>query len=599
MHVSGRVAVMASLLLVACGPVASQNDSGSIDSGASTDASVAVDAGREDAGTPDGGVLDSGVTDAGVTDAGVTDAGVIDAGLPDAGAVDAGTCFDFGCTSGMCCAAACVDTQTSNTHCGACNAPCAPTAANTQAQCGSGTCQRSCAAGFYDCDGNTANGCESSTVCLCVPGATSTCYEGAQGTQNIGLCHGGMKTCASSGLAFGPCSGQVTPVAEVCADGLDQNCNGVADDALDEDGDGFTACSGDCCDNLSQCANPAAVGPRSFEVTGNSIDDDCDGTTDVVTACDTGLATAASASDSALAMGLCQTTTQNGARWGVITSSYTRSNGTSTPAAASHAIRPRFGTNNQPLEGASLLVLSTGPAAATGDTGADANLSTNFAITSTLPSDWLAANGNQVPVPAGCGAISLTAYDPVLYRLSVRVPANARSFSVRAKLLTTDYPEAVCSPYADQFIALLDSSYVPQGTQPANPADKNFAAATVATTSRTLSANLASGNSGYFTECVNGATGCGGGVAGSYTACTSTSSLAGTGFEVAAANSCDANSLRGGGTGWLNLSANVVPGEVIVLRLVLWDVSDANFDSTVLLDAFQWSTSNVTAGASL
>ena len=57
-------------------------------------------------------------------------------------------------------------------------------------------------------------------------GATQPCYDGAPGTQGIGACKAGVKTCNAQGTAFGACEGQVLPVAETCATPLDDDCNG-------------------------------------------------------------------------------------------------------------------------------------------------------------------------------------------------------------------------------------------------------------------------------------------------------------------------------------------------------------------------------------
>lgn len=50
-------------------------------------------------------------------------------------------------------------TATSIEHCGACGMRC-PTAPNTVATCVAGACRSACATGYADCDGNPANGCE-------------------------------------------------------------------------------------------------------------------------------------------------------------------------------------------------------------------------------------------------------------------------------------------------------------------------------------------------------------------------------------------------------------------------------------------------------
>ncbi|MFQ5606612.1 MAG: MopE-related protein, partial [Candidatus Zixiibacteriota bacterium] len=104
---------------------------------------------------------------------------------------------------------------------------------------------------------------------------------------------------------------------EITCDGIDQNCNGMADDDSDVDGDGISLCSGDCddsdpavfpgnpevcdgkdnncdaivdntadadADGFSTCtdcddANPA-VNPGATEACANGIDDDCNGLVD-------------------------------------------------------------------------------------------------------------------------------------------------------------------------------------------------------------------------------------------------------------------------------------------------------------------------------
>lgn len=54
--------------------------------------------------------------------------------------------------------------QTSARHCGACNHACAA-AANATGACAAGRCTLSCVSGFFDCDHEAGNGCESATAC--------------------------------------------------------------------------------------------------------------------------------------------------------------------------------------------------------------------------------------------------------------------------------------------------------------------------------------------------------------------------------------------------------------------------------------------------
>ena len=60
------------------------------------------------------------------------------------------------------------------------------------------------------------------------------------------------------------------------------------------------------------------------------------------------------------------------------------------------------------------------------------------------------------------------------------------------------------------------------------------------------------------------------------------------GSEDLAAYTLDVRSA--GATSWLTTSAPVVPGELIELEFLLWDSSDGNLDSLVLLDNFAWMT---------
>ncbi len=65
----------------------------------------------------------------------------------------------------------------------------------------------------------------------CTAGATQPCYEGPVGTEGVATCHGGTRTCKPDGSGFGGCVGQVLPSGEAghCADGVDNDCNGLVD----------------------------------------------------------------------------------------------------------------------------------------------------------------------------------------------------------------------------------------------------------------------------------------------------------------------------------------------------------------------------------
>jgi hypothetical protein len=72
----------------------------------------------------------------------------------------------------------------------------------------------------------TSSGSSSSTGGPpCAPGEVVACYNGPAGSQGVGICKGGMKTCQPD-ATFGPCIGEVTPSVELCSTPEDDNCNG-------------------------------------------------------------------------------------------------------------------------------------------------------------------------------------------------------------------------------------------------------------------------------------------------------------------------------------------------------------------------------------
>jgi len=524
---------------------------------------------------------------------------LIDGQCPLGQVCDAGTCVpgcndQQPCQDGLaCCTGSCIDTQSDVANCNACGSAC-PDLPNAEEVCSGGVCGLgACEMGFDDCDKDPNNGCENAGACNCTPGEMAACYTGPMGTQDVGICKAGVHTCNPQGTGFGPCMGEVLPgPIDVCANGLDDNCSGQVDEDPDLDGDGYTVCGGDCCDEPGpNCLNPELVNPGAFEVMGNMVDDDCsNGDGNVIPPCDQGLASnSGNGLDYAKAIDLCQFTTENAMgpmkKWGVISASLTRADGVGAIDSQARSIRTGFGANVLPQQNSSLAILSTGNAADQNDANppyADFQFGKDNAANSAAPADWLAANGGQFPNAPGCpGANGNGAFNSAMLKVRIRVPTNAKSFNVQMYFYSAEWPEYVCTAFNDLFVTLVDS------TGMGNPADKNVAIYTVNNLKYPVGVNIAKAAPGLFTQCKNGQIACLG-VPSNYNNCTGQAGLTGTGFDILEGG-CGTNNTTGGGTGWLKMSGNVKGGEVMEIRFAIWDTADGIYDSLVLLDDWVWS----------
>ncbi|MFO0561991.1 MAG: hypothetical protein U0269_28520 [Polyangiales bacterium] len=112
-----------------------------------------------------------------------------------------------GCAGGQVrCGMSCVDTATDINHCGACGNAC-PARANSTASCSASSCRYTCNAGFGDCDGNTANGCETplTSTSHCGMCGRSCSYANGSAACNAGSC-----ALAGCTTGFGNCDGNAS-----------------------------------------------------------------------------------------------------------------------------------------------------------------------------------------------------------------------------------------------------------------------------------------------------------------------------------------------------------------------------------------------------
>ncbi len=460
---------------------------------------------------------------------------------------------------------------------------------------------------------------------VCAPGETTSCYRGPSGTKNVGICKAGTATCNESGTGWSDCAGQQLPQGEICGDGIDQNCDGadgMPGTIADYDGDGYTYCTGDCCEMTTECEFPATVHPSAYDFPDNHFDDNCNGIVDERESCDNSLpVNSPDGADAAAAIGLCLRTTEK--KHGLITAEILFPSGKkesdpfeikglngetiSCPAKAvpleQHAILEKFGAVIKPREGSSFFMLSTGIAAdpipdiLAGKYG----ITTEFLCSrSTAPQDWYESNGNSFPQAPSCpDAQSGTnpINDPVMLELSAQAPENASAFAIDIYFLSREFPKYVCSPkgYNDFFVILLDSNYKVSDPTLQNPADKNLA---MDAKKNPVGVNLA--NEGLFRVCCNE----------NYAACKyeklktkdycplctlGPAELEGTGMYLPESKFDDMY----GATGWLTTKGNVQPGEVIKLRFAIWDTGDHIFDSQVIIDNFRWLPATTKPGTAI
>lgn len=403
----------------------------------------------------------------------------------------------------------------------------------------------------------------------CTPGETAECYTGPSGTKGVGICKSGVSTCNYDGTAWSNCDGAILPQAEICGDGIDQNCDGADADsgsAIDIDGDGFTYCTGDCCETANECPDPVKVNPDAFEIPGNSVDDNCDGQMDEdEAACDSGLNSASTdPADMAKAMDICPV--ENGKPFGLLTADLLFPDGSSSgvPKAA-YAIFNSFGSSITPHKGSNFYAMSSGRT-----TNPFPTTDQDNQTQSNAPADWYSANGNNFPSSPDCGASGNPGgnpcFDPVMLKLKLKAPLNAASFSFDIYFISKEFPEYVCE-YNDFFITLIDSAFYDPDPLFQNPYDKNLA---MDSNKNPVGINLAM--SGLFTVCSKSTSKP---VVTQY--CNGEDELKGTGFE------------GHGATGWLTTKGNIIPGEEFELRFAIWDTRDHILDSLIIIDNFRWN----------
>ncbi len=320
--------------------------------------------------------------------------------------------------------------------------------------------------------------------------------------------------------------------------------------------------------------------PANFDVPGNGCDDDGDGIIDNPPGtCDTGLPTASpTATQFSKAIGICP---GKGDTWGVTSATYTQGVGsTAAPMAQQYGTTANFGTNVPARQGSVLGILSSGVAAAQDCNGGQFKGNVCSTTGAGMPPTGYPKSAN----PA-C-PISPTANDVVDVVLKIQVPANAKGFTFDFNFYSGEWPEWVCTSFNDTFVAWLTSTAW-KGTK----GDFNI--------SFDSKNNPVSVNNDFFQACspANAIVGCSGTGGPPNDPCTlGNKELQGTGFFISGDSTCGQTDSGGGATGWLTTTAPVTPGEVITLQFMVWNTGDEAFDSSALLDNWNWVATDTSVG---
>ena len=346
----------------------------------------------------------------------------------------------------------------------------------------------------------------------------------------------------------------------------------------DLDGDGFSRLGGDCddCDPMR--------GPAAMEIAGNGLDDDCSAGDAPLpsTGCDLTLEDdgAPTLDNVRAVLGLCGELVSRGSRRaGLVEARWLRLDGSEQLADPRQVWLPgTFGERVTPREGRRMLVLSTGVARDVDDDADDSDDDYTAgcdAFSPTSPADPDARVG--APMPAGFPRASRScprhevdpdalAYDDVGLILTMRVPTNASALAFDSVLFTYEYPDFTCGPANDYFVALLDAA--PKGLEDGNilvdanedPVGVNSSLLTVCNPIQRGARNVVCGEPEL---------------------------LEGTGYapeESTCGRLGGADDVGGASTGWLRTAVPVPAGELIELRLQLWDSGDPLRDTTVVVD---------------
>ncbi|MBI4822087.1 MAG: choice-of-anchor L domain-containing protein [Deltaproteobacteria bacterium] len=348
----------------------------------------------------------------------------------------------------------------------------------------------------------------------------------------------------------------------------------------------FTAMDSDL--EMNSCLVTFDADPclNSYDFPGNGLDEDCNGTADdpVADTCSVAENFSATGADLAAALGICSSPTSD-RPFGLMSAELFQADGVTAPDGRQVGVLTEFGPNVGPTRGPTMAVISSGTARDLDDPGQSQDES--YANSGMAPTYYTDPNGGTLAststsvCPTGGTAIN----DVVTFRLRLKAPGNVSGFRFWFKFYSNEYRHWSCSSFNDFFLALLPDSEAPEIPEDRNvsfdeyghPVSVNNALFTVCDPF-----TCGSGFSGQDSD----SDGCPDSLyclpnqycGSDRGACVDGSSeLVGTGMSGSA-----------GGTTWIETRAPILPGEEFTLEFWVWDTGDHILDSTALLDGFEW-----------
>ena len=177
-------------------------------------------------------------------------------------------------------------------------------------------------------------------------------------------------------------------------------------------------------------------------------------------------------------------------------------------------------------------------------------------------------------------------YDVMEWKLTLKAPDDAKSFRFKYVFFSAEYDEWIGAEFNDKFYVILEApstnEEAPTVINFTECRDPDFKYDFICDTQHNdctlgekycyIAVNSALSECCWYNGCLDGFAG---------------TDITGTGYECAASEMDDLD-MNGSSTGWLQTAWPIMGGETFTITFHIHDTNDGNFDSEVIIDAFQF-----------